>query len=162
MIDAYVGLGSNLGDRQARVRLAIDLLAATPGIKGLARSYLYESEPWGFRDQPAFVNAVVRVQTDLGPLQLLITLRRIEARVGRTPTFRWGPREIDLDLLLYGDQQISRRGLIVPHPSMHERLFVLVPLRDVCRDYRLPTGQGIDEAIARLGGQQQIWRLAGS
>ncbi len=160
MIEAYVGLGSNLGDRRGRVLRAIDLLARTPGIEDVCRSSLYESEPWGFRDQPAFVNAVARIKTALGPLQLMITLRRIEVTLGRTPTFRWGPREIDLDLLLYGDRQISRRGLIVPHPAMHDRIFVLMPLRDLWPGYRLPTGQGIDEAIRQLGVEQQIWRAA--
>lgn len=161
MIDSYVGLGSNLGDRQQQVTRAMDLLAGMPGIRGLRSSSLYESEPWGFKDQPPFVNAVARVETDLGPLQLMILLRRIEAMLGRTPTFRWGPREIDLDLLLYGSCQIQRRGLIVPHPSMHQRAFVLEPLREVWPDYRLPSGMTIDDAIARLAGQQKITRLPG-
>lgn len=162
MIDSYVGLGSNLGDREGQVTRAMDLLAATPGVHGLSRSSLYESEPWGFLDQPPFVNAVARVMTDLGPLQLFVALRRIESKLGRTPTFRWGPREIDLDLLLYGDCQIRRQGLIVPHPSMHQRVFVLEPLRELRPDYRLPSGVAIDEAIARLADQQKVTRLAES
>ncbi len=158
-MDCYVGVGSNLGDRSGQVTRAMDLLAVTPGIRWVRRSSLYESEPWGFRDQPSFINAVARVASDLGPLQLLVALRRIESALGRTATFRWGPREIDVDLLLYGDRQIRRRGLIVPHPSMHQRVFVLEPLRELWPDYRLPSGEAIDEAIARLADHQRVTRL---
>lgn len=150
MVESYVGLGSNLGDRERAIDKALKRLTASPGVHEATCSSLYYSEPWGFTDQPPFVNAVARVTTELGPLQWYCVLRRIEGELGRTRTFRWGPREIDLDLLLYGDQQIQHRGLIVPHPSMHNRAFVLAPLRELWPSYRSPSGTTIDELLAAL------------
>jgi 2-amino-4-hydroxy-6-hydroxymethyldihydropteridine diphosphokinase len=162
LVESFIGLGSNLGDREAMIRRALARIAAVPGVHAAAGSSLYESAPWGFTAQPAFINAVVRVQTSLGPIQLFLALGQIEKELGRTPTFRWGPREIDLDLLLYGDYEIKRRGLIVPHPSMHERAFVLAPLRELNPEYRFPSGLTIDEALASLGDGQSVKRLEGS
>ena len=149
-IEAYVGLGSNLGDRVANIRSAVEILAATPGVYRVDLSSLWETAPWGYRDQPQFVNAVARAWTDLGPIQLLIALKSIEYRLGRRRTFRWGPREVDLDLLLYGDTEIRRPGLTVPHPSMYRRAFVLVPLRELWPEHQTASGLGMDAAIARL------------
>lgn len=150
MITSYVGLGSNLGDREQTIRRAFDELTRTPGVSDAACSSLYYSEPWGFVEQPPFVNAVARLSTALGPIELYCALRRIEGLLGRTRTFRWGPREIDLDLLLHGDLQINRRGLIVPHPSMHERAFVLAPLGELFPEYRSPCGSTIAEMLEQL------------
>jgi len=150
MVESYVGLGSNLGDRERTINQAFERLENSPGVSDAACSSLYYSEPWGFVDQPPFVNAVARVSTDLGPMQLYCLLRRIEGELGRTRTFRWGPREIDLDLLLFGDRRINRRGLVVPHPSMHDRAFVLAPLGELWPDYRSPSGQSIDDMLAAL------------
>lgn len=158
MIESYVGLGSNLGNREEMIREAVRRIAVTPHVHDVTCSSLYDSEPWGFAAQPPFVNAVAGLQTDLGPDQLLIALQRIERGLGRTRTFRWGPREIDLDLLLYGDQQINRRGLIVPHPSMHERAFVLAPLRELRPEYRCPSGQTIGQALAALSSRERVAR----
>lgn len=147
---AYVGLGANLGDRAGNIRRALALLDGAPGVRVDAVSALYETPPWGFTEQPAFLNAAARLETDLGPLQLLIALKAFETSVGREVTFHWGPRVIDLDLLLYDDQRISRRGLEVPHPGMLGRAFVLVPLRDVFPDFRAPDGRAIDTLLAGL------------
>ena len=144
------------------IRRALARVAAMPGVHAADVSSFFESAPWGFTAQPAFINAVVRVQTSLGPVQLFLALGQIEKELGRTSTFRWGPREIDLDLLLYGDREIKRRGLIVPHPSMHERAFVLAPLRELYPEYRSPAGLTIDEVLASLQGEQSVKRLEGS
>ncbi|HVC34344.1 MAG TPA: 2-amino-4-hydroxy-6-hydroxymethyldihydropteridine diphosphokinase [Chloroflexota bacterium] len=159
MVESYIGLGSNLGDREAMIRRAVDRVGAIAGVHRVVCSSLYRSEPWGFSAQPAFVNAVARVTTGLGPLQLLLALKAVERDLGRTPTFHWGPREIDLDLLLYGNLQIDRRGLVVPHVSMHERAFVLAPLRELWPRYRCPDGLAIDEVLTPLLRVQPIVRL---
>ncbi len=167
-VPAYVGLGSNLGDRAANLARALDLLAATPGVRIVAVSDLHETPPWGYTQQPAFLNAAARLATTLGPRQLLLALKAVERRVGREETFRWGPRVVDLDLLLYSDLRLARRGLEVPHPRLIERAFVLVPLRDVYPEYRGPDGTPIDALIARLDTSgirrlpaTRLWRAAG-
>ena len=149
-VRAHVGLGSNLGDRRANVGRALDLLAGAPGVAVAAVSALYETPPWGFREQAPFLNAVAALDTSLGPRQLLVVLKSFEARIGRRPTFRWGPRVVDLDLLLYGDLALSRRGLTLPHPAMLERAFVLIPLADVYPEFRSPDGRSLDSLIAAL------------
>ena len=147
---AYIGIGANVGDRAASIRRALALLDGAPGIQVSEVSALYETPPWGYAEQPAFLNAAARLATALGPLQLLLALKSIEVQVGREITFRWGPRVIDLDLLLYDDRRISRPGLEVPHPGLLERGFVLVPLRDVCPGFRAPDGSTIDALIERV------------
>ena len=124
----YIGLGSNLGDREAQIRLALDDLARLPDCRLVRASSLYDSEPVGDVEQPNFLNAVAELETELLPLQLLWNLQLIERRLGRTRTRRWGPRTIDLDLLLYGSLVVDEPGLQVPHPEMVRRSFVLVPL----------------------------------
>jgi len=131
---AYVGIGSNLGDSPARVRDAIAALASLGSVR--AQSSLYRSAPWGKADQPAFVNAVVRLDTGLTPLALLDALKAIERRLGRTPGERWGPRAIDLDILTYDDERVELAALRVPHPHLYERAFVLVPLAEIDDRYR--------------------------
>lgn len=126
---ATLGLGSNLGDSSATIRSALDALAAEHEL--LRVSTFYRSEPWGVEDQPPFVNAVAVIATDLPPEDLLESLKAIEARLGRVPSYRWGPRALDLDILLYDDARIDRPELQIPHPRMHERAFVLVPLAEV-------------------------------
>ena len=126
---AYLALGSNLGDRLANLRRAVAGLA--PEVQVLARSPVYETPAWGFEQQPAFLNMAVRAGTALGPDALLEHIKRLEAALGRTPTFHWGPRLIDIDILLYGDQAFESPALTIPHPRLHERAFVLVPLADL-------------------------------
>ena len=145
-----IGLGSNLGDRAAALAGALNRLAAAPGVEVLRQSPVYETEPWGVRDQPVFLNQVAEISTMLGPVQLLLLLQKIEREIGRERTIHWGPRRIDLDLLDYGGQSIDRSGLIVPHPMIPQRAFVLEPLRDLRPNYRLPSGATIDQTLAEL------------
>jgi 2-amino-4-hydroxy-6-hydroxymethyldihydropteridine diphosphokinase len=126
---AYVGVGANLGDRVASVERAIAALDDFG--KVVRRSSLYRTAPWGKFDQPWFLNAVVVLETQLPPRRLLDSLQALEKQLGRTPAERWGPRAIDLDLLLYDDLRIDEPGLRVPHPRMRERAFVLVPLAEI-------------------------------
>ena len=125
----HLALGSNLGDRLAILRLA--LAALPPQVELLQASPVYETPPWGFLDQPAFLNACARVRTDLAPLDLLAHLKQIEADLGRLPAVRYGPRAIDLDILFYDGLVFAQDGLVIPHPRLHERAFVLVPLADL-------------------------------
>ena len=125
---AFIGLGSNLGERETLIRLALDDLARLPETQLVRASSLYDTEPVGEVDQPNFLNAVAQIETGLPPQRLLWNLRLIEKRLGRVRTQRWGPRTMDLDLLLYGDELIEEPGLVVPHPELTRRSFVLVPL----------------------------------
>jgi 2-amino-4-hydroxy-6-hydroxymethyldihydropteridine diphosphokinase len=123
---AYVGLGSNLGDRERSIRRAAELIGA------LRLSTIRETEPWGIEDQPLFLNAVAEMETDLPPRRLLDHLLEVERTLGRTRDgARFGPRTIDLDLLLYGSETVAEPGLTVPHPRLHERRFVLEPLAEL-------------------------------
>lgn len=125
----HIGIGSNLDDPAARVVEAITRLAGTGTV--LARSSLYRTAPWGHVDQPWFVNAVVKVESDREPGPMLEAMQAIETGLGRVETFRWGPRRIDLDLLLAGDRVVEGGVLRIPHPSLHKRAFVLVPLIEI-------------------------------
>lgn len=135
---AYIGLGTNLGDRQANMQWALRELAVLPTIEIVSVSSLYETAPVGVTDQPSFLNQAAAVRTTLSPQALLKVLLHIENQMGRTRTIRWGPRVIDMDLLLYGDAQIALPGLTVPHPRLRERAFVLVPLAEIAPDLALP------------------------
>jgi 2-amino-4-hydroxy-6-hydroxymethyldihydropteridine diphosphokinase len=129
---AYVGLGANLGDREATLRAALEQLAAEPEIELVAVSSFRETDPVGYLDQPRFLNAAAAVDTELPAHELLGRLLAIERRLGRTREGpRFGPRTIDLDLLLYGDEEIDEPGVEVPHPRLHERLFALEPLAEL-------------------------------
>lgn len=128
---AYFGLGSNLGDRAAMLQGAVDGLAATDGISVVAVSHVYETEPVGGPDQPEYLNAVVAVDTDLTPRQLLEIAQRLEAEAGRVRGAQWGPRTLDVDVLLVGDEHVDEPDLVVPHPRLYERAFVMVPLADI-------------------------------
>ena len=146
MILAYVGLGSNLGDREALIRRAAELIGAR------RLSSLLETEPWGYADQPMFLNAVAEVDTPLEPRALLDLLLDVERRLGRERVGpRWGPRTIDLDLLLYGDRLIAEPGLVVPHPGLATRRFVLEPLAELAPTLKIP-GNGTVQAL--LAGLQ--------
>ena len=134
MASVAVGLGSNLGDRLASCRRAVGELAAHGEIRILRRSSWYETRPVGLIDQPDFVNGAVLLETTLAPVSLLETLKEIEKRMGRSATWEKGPREIDLDLLLYDDLVLGLPGLDLPHPAMAERAFVLVPLSEIQSD----------------------------
>ena len=155
---AYVGLGSNLGARESHLQEALSRLAALPTIEVVQVSSLYETAPVGVTDQPEFINAAAAVETALGPEDLLEVLLRIENQMGRVRTFRWGPRVIDLDLLLYGDQQIALPDLIVPHPRLLERAFVLVPLAEIAPELVLPgETKTVKEFADYFSGDGNIW-----
>ncbi|HET8523987.1 MAG TPA: 2-amino-4-hydroxy-6-hydroxymethyldihydropteridine diphosphokinase [Thermomicrobiales bacterium] len=132
MATAYLSLGANLGDRLATLRAAVQALGELGAMSAV--SPVYETTPVGYADQPDFLNAAVRLETDLPPLPLLDALNRIEAEMGRVRTFQNAPRTLDLDLLLYGDQIINSPRLTIPHPRMHERAFVLAPLSEIAGD----------------------------
>jgi len=133
---AFIALGTNLGERLTNLRAAI--AALSPQITVLTESHVYETPPWGYEDQPAFLNMVVKAETDLEPESLLTYLKQIEAQLGREKSVRWGPRLIDLDILFYDNLVIDTPPLVIPHPRLHERAFVLVPLADVASEFVHP------------------------
>lgn len=131
MTVAVLGLGGNIGDTRGLMADAIARLAATPGITVQAVSALYLTPPWGKTDQPPFLNAAARIETALAPQALLTAVLAVEQALGRERAERWGPRTIDIDILLYGDATIEEPGLTIPHPRLAERAFALAPLVDV-------------------------------
>jgi 2-amino-4-hydroxy-6-hydroxymethyldihydropteridine diphosphokinase len=142
---AYVGLGSNLGDRESMITRAADLIDA------VRLSTIRETEPWGYEDQPAFLNAVAEVETELAPRPLLDRLLEVESSLGRERDGpRWGPRTIDLDLLLYGQLAVDEPGLTVPHPRLAGRLFVLEPLNELAPAQKIPGNGTVSQALAGL------------
>ena len=150
MTRAYVGLGSNLGDRDQAIRDALDLLGRR--VELVAVSSLRETEPWGHADQPSFVNAAAVVETELSPRELLAELLDIERELGRQRDAgpRYGPRTIDLDLLLYGDAFVDEPGLVVPHPHLHERRFALEPLHELDPALVVPGCGPVSDLLAAL------------
>lgn len=130
MAKAYIGIGSNVGDRHGNCVKAVAILRDNGQII-LKRSSLYETEPWGVEDQPRFINMAIEIETGLEPLELLMLLKETEKKMGRVYTGRWGPRSIDLDILLYEDMVLTEGDLQIPHPRMHERIFVLEPLAEI-------------------------------
>jgi 2-amino-4-hydroxy-6-hydroxymethyldihydropteridine diphosphokinase len=146
---AYVALGSNLADPAAQVASALDRLEGIRGTRLIARSRLWVSRPLGPQDQPDFVNAVAGLLTQLEPRALLEELQALERAMGRSdPVIRWGPRSIDLDLLLLGSMELDEPGLRLPHPGVHERDFVLYPLAELAAELWIP-GRGRVQALAR-------------
>jgi 2-amino-4-hydroxy-6-hydroxymethyldihydropteridine diphosphokinase len=141
-VRAYVGLGSNLGEREATLRDALARLDEVEGIDVVAVSSFRETDPVGKVDQPRFLNAAAAVETSLGPRELLDALLEVERSLGRdrSQEERWGPRTIDLDLLLYGDETVDEPGLEIPHPRLAERAFVLEPLLELDPGLRMPDG----------------------
>jgi 2-amino-4-hydroxy-6-hydroxymethyldihydropteridine diphosphokinase len=145
MTTAYVGLGSNLGDRERLIREAAELIGA------VRVSTVIETEPWGYGNQPMFLNAVAEIETRLTARQLLDHLLDVERRLGRERVgAQWGPRTIDLDLLLYGDETIDEPGLVVPHPRLTDRDFVLRPLAELAPSLKIPGNGTVQEALAGL------------
>jgi len=142
---AYVGVGANLGDREATIRAA---LAALPDV--VAVSELRETAPVGVVDQPPFLNGAAALETELSPRELLDLLLEVERRLGRERRERWGPRTIDLDLLLYGAERVDEPGLTVPHPLLHERRFALEPLLDLDPDLVVPGHGRVTDLLPRL------------
>jgi 2-amino-4-hydroxy-6-hydroxymethyldihydropteridine diphosphokinase len=148
MTVAYVGLGSNLGDRERLIREAAELIGA------VRLSTVIETEPWGYENQPKFLNAVAEVETPLTARQLLDHLLDVERRLGRERIgAQWGPRTIDLDLLLYGDETIDEPGLVVPHPRLAERDFVLRPLAELAPSLKIPGDGTVQAALTGLSSE---------
>lgn len=151
MIEAWIGLGSNLGDRSATLDAALERIDRLERSSVVRVSRYYRTTPWGETDQPDFVNAVACVRTALSAQALLRALLAIESEMGRERRGRrWGPRVIDLDLLLYGDDRVERPDLTVPHPRLHERAFVLVPLAELAPDRVVPGRGRVDALLGAL------------
>jgi 2-amino-4-hydroxy-6-hydroxymethyldihydropteridine diphosphokinase len=149
MVEAAIGLGSNVGDKKASLDRAIEALAATEGVRLVARSGYWRTEPWGYTEQDWFVNACVVVETALAPRALLDRCLAIEAMLGRKREIRWGPRLIDLDILYVDAMTLADADLAVPHPHLLERAFVLAPLAEIRPD-AVVSGTTIAAALARL------------
>ncbi|MFC1483202.1 2-amino-4-hydroxy-6-hydroxymethyldihydropteridine diphosphokinase [Candidatus Margulisiibacteriota bacterium] len=147
MNTVYIGLGSNLGEREENIKKSIDELSGDEDITLLKKSGIYETVPLGHEEQPHFLNAAVAIQTTLQPYDLLEKLKGIEQKLGRKQTVKWGPRVIDIDILLYDDEIHSDDKLTIPHPLMHERYFVLKPLADIAPEVVHPI---LDETIKEL------------
>ena len=141
---AFLGLGSNLGDRAYYLKEAITALVGLT-IKIMATSRIYETEPWGVMDQPLYWNQVIEVETTLEPLDLLHVCQEIEHRLGRERKIHWGPRTIDIDLLIYDNKVNDSEELMLPHPYLEERAFVIIPLREIAPKLVLPSGRPISE-----------------
>jgi len=145
----YLALGTNLGLRFANLQAAI--AALPPAFRVLDQSPVYETPPWGFTGQPAFLNMVLKGRTGLSPLRLLRRLKQLETRLGRQPAVRWGPRLIDMDILFYDDLILDTPELAIPHPRLHKRAFVLVPLADLAPGLVHPVlGKSVNQLLAEL------------
>lgn len=157
-VTAYLGLGSNLGDREDNLRRALSLLAESGEI--IALSSVYETEPWGYAEQPSFLNMACGFRTRLSPRELLALGKDVEARLGRVPAVRYGPRTMDVDILLYGDLVVDAPELRIPHPGIPERAFVLAPLAEITPEAEHPV---LRRAIAALledaPGRETVVRL---
>ena len=152
MVRAFVGLGSNLGDREGTLRAAVGRLRSLPQTRVVAVSTLRDTEPVGFLEQPRFLNGAVELETELPARALLDALLELEQQLGRDRTAAppHGPRTVDLDLLLYGDDEIAEPGLAVPHPRLHERRFVLEPLADLDPSLEVPGKGPVQTLLAKL------------
>ena len=151
LIRAYLGLGSNLGDRQHNLSRAIELLSQRLHVERI--SSIYETEPMGYQEQPRFLNAICQVATLLSPEKLLALAKEIEEALGRVPSFQNGPRSIDVDILFYGEQVIDNPQLTIPHPRLEERAFVLVPLAEIAPELVHPvSGKTVGEMVQNVGG----------
>ena len=154
---AYIGIGSNLGDKPGNCRRAIEALGSNPRNLLVRCSPLYHTEPVGKTDQDWFVNGVVSLETSMDPRELLEFLLSIERKMGRVREEKWGPRRIDLDILFCGDQILNETDLQVPHPRLHERRFVLIPLQDVAPDLVHPVlGKTVSRILAELDTRERV------
>jgi 2-amino-4-hydroxy-6-hydroxymethyldihydropteridine diphosphokinase len=153
MAKVYLSLGTNMGDRLENLREAVNLLAEKVDVGKV--SSVYETEPWGFEDQDRFLNIALSGETDLSPIELLDFTQSIEGAMKRVKTVRYGPRVIDVDILLYGGVAMDTERLTIPHPRMSERAFVLVPLREIAMDEVIP-GESISGLLEKIGSEGVI------
>ncbi len=163
-VTAFIGIGSNRGDSADACRQAFRQLAQTPHVRLLRCSSLYRTEPVGPQDQPWFINAVAEIRTTLPPRRLFAVLKKIERRMGRTESVKWGPRLIDLDLLLYGQEVVADTDLRIPHPEMHRRRFVLEPLGEIASYAIHPAfGVSVRRLLERLvdAGRVELYKPGG-
>ena len=156
MAQVYISFGSNLGDRRAAIRAALTALPVAIAGRVLAVSRLYETAPWGVTDQPPFLNGVALLDTPLAPLDLLAALKGLEATAGRHAGPRWGPRPLDLDILLYDSLHLSTATLTIPHPRLLDRRFVLQPLADLWPPHRPLLGAPLTDHLARVADQAVV------
>ena len=153
----FVGVGSNLGDRESAIEQAIQSIAALPETELICCASLFESTPMGVKDQPDFLNSVIEIVTSLDPKRLLICLKQIEQALGRKERERWGPREIDLDILVFGDRIIDEVDLQIPHPQIARRLFVLRPLAELAPEMNMPGySSSIQDLLDRLKDERGV------
>ena len=157
-VTAYLGLGSNLGDREENLRKSLSLLGDAGEITAL--SSIYETEPWGYAEQPSFLNMVCGFRTYLSPPELLGLVQEVERRLGRVRTIRYGPRTMDVDILLYGDRIVDTSDLQIPHPRIPERAFVLAPFAEIAPDIEHPTlKRPISVLLADAPGRETVVKL---
>jgi 2-amino-4-hydroxy-6-hydroxymethyldihydropteridine diphosphokinase len=149
VVEAYLGLGSNLGDKRAMLTEALARLDATPGIRVTARSRFYRTPPWGDTNQDWFLNAAAALDTTLLPAELLAACLSVERQLGRVRERKWGPRSIDIDVLAYGQEAVDDPDLVLPHPFVLQRAFVLKPLADIAPDLAIG-GTSVRDALAQL------------
>lgn len=150
---AYLSLGTNIGNKYHNIVQALAYIEQIDGLKISRRSSIYKTTPWGKTDQDDFLNQVIEIKTTLNPLDLLHELQSVEIKMGRLRNEKWGPRIIDLDIVLYGDENIHLEELTVPHPYLFRRLFVLIPLQEIEPDLIFPDGSSIKEVLARVPHQ---------
>jgi len=153
---AYLSLGSNLGERRGNLERALKRLRETPGLQVIRVSRLYRSAPVGVTEQPEFLNLALEARTTLSPQELLRTAKHIEGALGRTGAPRWGPRVIDIDILIYDSVSVQTEDLILPHPRITERAFVVAPLAEIAPDLELPGGRRAAELAAVLSKEQAV------
>jgi len=157
-VTVFLALGSNLGDRKANLEKALQLLGERLSLERV--SSLYETEPVGFEEQPLFLNAVCRVKTEVGPFQLLSLLKGVEVALGRAPSFANAPRLIDVDILFYGNLLIETDRLVIPHPRLEERAFVLIPLAEIAPGLIHPvSGESIADLAVRVEGREGVRKI---
>ncbi len=159
----YIGIGSNIGDKIHQCEKAVLQILKIDRHKLLAKSSFYKTKPIGYTNQDCFVNGVIKIETDLEPIDLLRALKDIESYLGRRETFQWGPREIDLDILFFDDQEIHWGELQIPHPRLHERQFVLIPIVEIDRNFLHPIlKKTLGELLENLRDDQGVEKIQSS
>ena len=155
-LEAFIGLGSNIGNRAELLQEAVRLLSLHPRIEVVRQSSLYETDPIGYTEQERFLNMAIAIRTDLPPEELLLELQRVELQLGRKRDIRWGPRTVDLDLLLYSQAELRLPLLTVPHPRLPLRAFVLIPLAEIAADDSVPGITSLSQHIEHLDGKEGV------